>query len=664
TLYNFKSTMNHGTDYIYYGYNDNETPVDYTKTLSICNVGTANISGTTFSIKVAPEHASLVRAFSHDYDGSSVGFAAGSCENYNVDFEFYRPTDDVEVRFNITVNDNFNSLVWEDYTTFRLSKHPPINLYFASNTQPLEGYLVAPGNQLVRVQFSEFSHVDNFVRVPSFRDNEYSVVLSTSSIDGEDTYMISTMASFDRSKMDGFSDVTAYEPNDDASNATIVPFSYGEVISYLHSGDLDFFTITDAPMVMNQVGDIYSGEDIIVPFNTSLDPQSIINSMTVTQNGAAISGSTSYQQSRNAIVFNPDSSINPGTINITLNGTIKSESGVTIDGDSIWVADVSPYPQTMTAVSSIPATGFIGLLQDYLIAYRVRETGSGTYPAIYDHINKQSPSLVGESVISHQFTAIDGYCYTNESDSSLGLNRPTIYDCRDARNIRKLFTYPISNNNESTSGFTVSGNRLYAVYGFSGNYGLDIFDITDPLNPFLLGSISSTEAGTSEKWGSDITVRNDRLYLNWTWRLHVFDISNESSPTLLQEIYNPSYFHVLESSPDGNTLYTANYSTGKLTTVDIINPGAPVYNETLPAMPSGVKYLSVSGMRLYVLTDQHVMQAIDITAPSGPTVLGSYRYSTSPSISNLDRVTIQGNFAYIFDYYDREVELINIQMYQ
>ena len=64
-----------------------------------------------------------------------------------------------------------------------------------------------------------------------------------SSVAGEDTYMITTVDPPIRSRMDGFSDVYAYEPNDDAYNATDISFINDEIISYLHSGDLDFYTI-------------------------------------------------------------------------------------------------------------------------------------------------------------------------------------------------------------------------------------------------------------------------------------------------------------------------------------------------------------------------------------------------------------------------------------
>jgi hypothetical protein len=243
TLYNFKTSINHGMDYIYHGYNDGETPVTYNKTLSICNTGSVNISGTTFTIEVAPEDQALVRNFSHSYNGAPVGFTSNSCEQYNISFDFYRPVEDEEVNFNITIVDNFNALTWKDYTTFRLSQYSPIDVYLASNTQLLEGYLIAPGNQLVRIQFDQYNYSNNVLRVPSFTGSEYSIVLSTSTVAGEDTYMITTTNPPDRTKMNGFTDVYAYEPNDDIDQATPIQLFNGEIISYIRNGDIDFFTL-------------------------------------------------------------------------------------------------------------------------------------------------------------------------------------------------------------------------------------------------------------------------------------------------------------------------------------------------------------------------------------------------------------------------------------
>lgn len=664
TLYNFKTTIDHGMDYIYHGYSDVETQIQYRKNLSICNVGAASISGTTFTIEVAPESSSLIRSFSHTYDGSSVGFTAGSCVNYDIDFDFYRPSEDKEVRFNITVSDNFNSLTWKDYTTFRLSQHTPVNVYFASNTQRLEGFLVTPGNQLVRVQFSEYEYNQSFVRVPSYRDNAYNVILFTSSIDGEDTYMITTVDPPDRTRMDSFSDVYAYEPNDDAYYATIIPLLYGEVVSYLHSGDLDFYTLKDAPAVTNKIGGTYTGEDIVIPFNTSIDPQSTLDSVTVIQNGISVAGNLTYEESRQAIVFDPLGDLNIGIINLTLDGGVTSSAGVSIGTDDNWQITIDTYPPAMSTINTLSfggcCTGLLGLLDDYFLALKVTYPNP-SYMAVYDDIDKKSLTLVGESELTSPFQESNGYCYAKELDANISANRIILYDCKDARNIHKLSVYPVSITGASVAGFTISGDRIYIRYDYSGKYGLDILDITDPLNPVILGSITSDTAGTSQIWGSSLAIKNNRLYVHWAYRLHIFDITNETAPLFIKELYSSPYFVQLATSTEENILYTTN-SSGKLTVVDTSNPDALTYNESIAALPSGVKKLLASGTRLYTLNDQRYIHVMDISTPSTPTVLGSYRYSSSSTTS--DDLMIKGNFAYIHDRTAYGLKIINIQMYQ
>jgi len=248
TLYNFKTSISHGKDYIYFGYNDGETPLSYTKELSICNTGTVDISGTSFVIEVDAANAALVRSFSHNYSGSATGFAAGECKTYTIDMAFNRPLLDDDVKINVTINDNFNSLTWDDYTSFKLSQYEPLPLYFAADSTAtftgtgLQGLLVAPGRQILRVNFTSFA-ANNFIRVPRKLDDEYQVILATTNIADESTYMISTDQVPNTTLMTGFTNVTINEPDNTLTDATAVPLINGEAIGYLHTGDVDFYRI-------------------------------------------------------------------------------------------------------------------------------------------------------------------------------------------------------------------------------------------------------------------------------------------------------------------------------------------------------------------------------------------------------------------------------------
>lgn len=150
------------------------------------------------------------------------------------------------MKINITIQDNFNALTWNDYTTLKLSKYPHHNLYFNSNTKELNGYLVAPGREIINVAFSSSSS-NNFVRVPLVQTDEYDVLISASNINDEDVYMISSGGESDITKMDGFTDVTANEPDNNESFATRLALFEGEAVGYVQRGDIDFYKIVDIP---------------------------------------------------------------------------------------------------------------------------------------------------------------------------------------------------------------------------------------------------------------------------------------------------------------------------------------------------------------------------------------------------------------------------------
>lgn len=235
--YNFKSKISHLNDYVYFG------ALPYSKTVKICNTGLSGVDGMTMSFSVDAADEALVRSFTHNYNGAATSFPSGTCLSYSLNVEFNRPVADDDVKINIDITNNFTSVTWSDYVTFNLSSLDPVPLYFASNTKLLNGYLVAPGRQLVKVSFSGVNINTNFIRIPADLNSEYELVLSASNITDADTYMLSTVNAPDTSLFTGFSDVTIYEPDDDYTNATSMSYFGTEHIAYLAAGDIDFYRI-------------------------------------------------------------------------------------------------------------------------------------------------------------------------------------------------------------------------------------------------------------------------------------------------------------------------------------------------------------------------------------------------------------------------------------
>src|SRR6185369_4119724 len=95
----------------------------------------------------------------------------------------------------------------------------------------------------------------------------------------------------------------------------------------------------------------------------------------------------------------------------------------------------------------------------------------------------------------------------------------------------------------------------------------------------------------------------------------------------------------------GNYAYVAD-GTGGLVVLNVSNPASPSLTKIIP-MPSGGTYgatsVDVSGNTLYFSSDFDVW-VYDVSAPSTPTLLGSYR------AGNLIRkVRASGSYIYVTD---------------
>lgn len=187
-------------------------------------------------------------------------------------------------------------------------------------------------------------------------------------------------------------------------------------------------------------------------------------------------------------------------------------------------------------------------------------------------------------------------------------------------------------------GVQVVGNLLY-VAAFQA--GFWIYDITDPVNPAVVGSLvdNSTES-------RDLHVVGNYAYVADAWNgLSIVDITNPANPTRIS-LYNTdkdigrgntdkkAEFHDVKVIND--TAYCAGGNYG-LVIVDVTNPADPNGVSfccdcvTQPRYPSGTydwcRGVEVSGNYAY-LSDNHAgLRIVDISNPAAPTEAGAYYIS-------------------------------------
>lgn len=199
-----------------------------------------------------------------------------------------------------------------------------------------------------------------------------------------------------------------------------------------------------------------------------------------------------------------------------------------------------------------------------------------------------------------------------------------IFDISDPRTPRQL-----SLNKNEISGMVIKGNYLYVTLG----YGIDIFDISDPINPVKKGTFAEETNYIA------MAVSGNVLCLSaFGYGIFLYDISDpvnpvkKSSLVMEYEGFKRSFFDL---EIKGNYVYCLEY--GIFCMVDISDPEHPVMhkiqiigNNTTGLSVSG-KYACLAGYRYIGIGEdsgtgpnENIFLVIDTADPDSMKVAGTY----------------------------------------
>jgi hypothetical protein len=183
----------------------------------------------------------------------------------------------------------------------------------------------------------------------------------------------------------------------------------------------------------------------------------------------------------------------------------------------------------------------------------------------------------------------------------------------------------------------VSGNYAYVAthadeYDFQG---LQVYYISDPANPTIVGSAGPVEIGVG------IYVSDNHAYVaDYYYGLKVIDVSDPANPTIVSS--------VSMSSETGDVFVSGNYAyvvleKFGLMVIDVSDPQNPTIVGSANT-GGGEGGVFVSGNHAYVVGVSG-LRVIDISDPKNPTIVGSvdtpyWDYG----------VFVSGNHAYVADY--------------
>jgi hypothetical protein len=147
------------------------------------------------------------------------------------------------------------------------------------------------------------------------------------------------------------------------------------------------------------------------------------------------------------------------------------------------------------------------------------------------------------------------------------------------------------------------------------SFGLEIIDISDPLDPSYLSIVYDFDdfiyrTAILDNVGLTISKKNNRL--------GVLDLSILTSPEQLRHIDLDHSPHTIAATHQAAYIGT----DSGLYVFDLSDPFVPRLVDEISDYAIGD--LSVEGARLYNYVDQQVLQSFDISSPLAPTLLGSY----------------------------------------
>jgi hypothetical protein len=269
---------------------------------------------------------------------------------------------------------------------------------------------------------------------------------------------------------------------------------------------------------------------------------------------------------------------------------IGNASGVAVSGDIAYVATTEGLQVIYIRNTSSPHV--IGVLQDVMPAYDV--VVSGNYAYVTDDI---------------------GIRVVNISDPAKPYIQSTEPSSGSARDI------------------SVSGNYVYVI---DRQGALQIYDVSDPVNLILKGTVGETELEDAQ----GVALLGDYAYVSGKDGLSVIDISNPESP------------HVEANVPTGGDGYAVtvseNYAyiadgSGGLNIFNISDPLSPAFTGSVMT-PGSALDVTVSGDYVYVSCGSEGVYIVNDSDPLKPKITG---FVNTPGSSQ--GVVVSGDYAYVAD---------------
>ena len=199
------------------------------------------------------------------------------------------------------------------------------------------------------------------------------------------------------------------------------------------------------------------------------------------------------------------------------------------------------------------------------------------------------------------------------------------FDLSDPAKPVPLLDY--TNRMVRTSGVQVNSDVAYVS---SGVLGFKAVNVTDPSNPWVIGSYETSRDETSTTFFTRAKIINKTAYVTGYDSLLIMDVSNPESMRLIKKIDVLSGSGLAGIEVDSNIVFLAEenaLTTGQsaLTIFDINNTSKPILLDVF-FMQDVVSAIKLDSNMMYISTQySNGLQIIDISNLNFPTLMGSLK---------------------------------------
>ncbi|MEO0149952.1 MAG: hypothetical protein ABIL23_05995 [candidate division WOR-3 bacterium] len=319
-------------------------------------------------------------------------------------------------------------------------------------------------------------------------------------------------------------------------------------------------------------------------------------------------------------ISTPSSPILVGMIPTTGDATdVDVYSGYLIVGEGTIGVEIFDISNISSPVKVSEITG-IGNVRALEVSGNNLHLALGTSGVkVYDISDPTTPSLVSTASTTYNYTDTkeNGYLYLAGMTGGLEIRDPSSLSL-----LNSVSTYGVAYK------ISIKGNYALVAEDIAG---LEIFDISDPINPTLYGFISA------EGCFYDVREYNGKIFAAAGSKgVKSFTISIPN----INKINERAGGYALEVFPYNGYIFVASGTTGGLMIYDTSSLSLVGYYDT----PGSAKGVFVSGNYAFVADGLYGVRIIDISDPTNPIEVSYY---DSPGVAH--KVFVEGNLMFVAD---------------